>query len=82
MSGRNGVLSLVASGLGVSIVPMSAALIARPGLRHRQLEPTGPRLELAVAWREGQQSPALRAFLDVVRAETRATPRRRPAPRP
>jgi DNA-binding transcriptional LysR family regulator len=76
----HGVLSLVAAGLGISIVPMSAGVIVRSGLRHRPLDPAGPQLELSVAWRQGQQSPALRAFLDVARATTRAAARRRSSP--
>jgi DNA-binding transcriptional LysR family regulator len=72
------VLSLVAAGLGISLVPASSVTVKRPGLRHRPLDPAGPPVELAVAWRRREQSPALRAFLDIVRDQVRAIRRAQP----
>jgi DNA-binding transcriptional LysR family regulator len=73
------VLSLVAAGLGISLVPASSVAIERPGLHHRPLDPAGPPLELAVAWPRHQQSAVLRTFLDIVRDRARAIRFRRPA---
>jgi DNA-binding transcriptional LysR family regulator len=71
------VLSLVAAGLGIALVPASAVAVPRPGLHHRPLDPAGPPVELAVAWRAAQHSPALDMFLDTVRDLARASRRRR-----
>jgi DNA-binding transcriptional LysR family regulator len=66
------VLTLVAAGLGISLVPASAVSNERGGVRHRPLHPAGPAVELAVAWRRGHHAPALDAFLQVVRTQARA----------
>jgi DNA-binding transcriptional LysR family regulator len=72
----HGVLSLVAAGLGISLVPASALTNERDGVHHRPLAPAGPAVELVVAWRRAQRSPQLHAFLDVVRDHARAIRRR------
>jgi DNA-binding transcriptional LysR family regulator len=66
------VLSLVAAGLGISLVPESAVSVPRPGLHHRPLDPGGPPVELALAWRRGQQAPVLRTFLGIARDQAQA----------
>lgn len=71
------ILSLVAAGFGVSIVPASLRSIRRAGLVLRPLV-GGPTTELLIAWVKGNSSPLLRGFLDVAqafalrRAKTRA----------
>jgi DNA-binding transcriptional LysR family regulator len=58
-------VSLVAAGFGVAILPESLGSARRPGAVFRPL--TGvPPTELFVAWRPGDGSPVLRDFLDVV----------------
>jgi DNA-binding transcriptional LysR family regulator len=72
------IVSLVAAGFGVAILPASVRLARRPGVVFRRIE-GAPRTDLLVAWRPGDASPVLRDFLDVVRdvgvqERTRARP--------
>jgi DNA-binding transcriptional LysR family regulator len=57
------VLGLVAAGLGVSLVPESVARGERPGVAFRPLAGRAPTVDLALAWREDDESPILRAFI-------------------
>ena len=60
------IVSLVAAGFGVAILPGSVRHAARPGVVFRAI--TGaPQTELRVAWRPADTSPVLRDFLDVLR---------------
>jgi DNA-binding transcriptional LysR family regulator len=59
------VLSLVASGAGVAIVPGSLRVIRRAGLVFRPLR-EGPVTQLQMVWRKNAESPVLREFLDEV----------------
>ncbi|HVY47011.1 MAG TPA: LysR substrate-binding domain-containing protein [Minicystis sp.] len=76
------IVSLVAGGFGVAIVPGSLKKAKRPGVVFRTIAGS-PRTELFVAWRPRDSSPVVRDFLDVVdRAfvrDRRATARRRGA---
>ena len=60
------ILSLVAAGFGVSIVPMSFRNLRRGGLKLRPIVGS-PTTELLVAWSTSNTSLVLRGFLDVVR---------------
>lgn len=62
-------LSLVAAGGGVAIVPASMRALQLEGVAYRDLE-DAPEVDLAVAWRRDDRSPLLRNFLDVVMAVT------------
>jgi DNA-binding transcriptional LysR family regulator len=73
------VLSLVAAGMGIALVPASAVTFARRDLHHRPLDRAVPRLEVGVAWRRSDASPVLRTFVDFVRDQARVTQRRQPA---
>jgi DNA-binding transcriptional LysR family regulator len=59
---------MVAAGLGVTLVPDSAALVPWPGVAFRPLTRTEPQLELAIAYRRDNGSPALVSFLETVDA--------------
>jgi DNA-binding transcriptional LysR family regulator len=61
------VLALTAVGIGVSLVPASIRGIQSAGLVFLPLQPSSQILETAVAWRRDGVSPALSAFLKVVR---------------
>lgn len=61
------VVGLVAAGLGVSVVPASVRALDRHDVVYRELSGPAPRVELALAHREGDISPTLAAFLSVVR---------------
>ena len=69
-------LSLVAAGLGVSIVPASLQRLVLDGVAYRPLTgPALPRAELNLAVRRHEPSPAVRRFVDLARLE-RGSPRR------
>ena len=68
-------IGLVAGGVGFSLVPDSVRSLARRGVAYRRLT-DAPSIELALAWRAGDRSPVLAAFLEVVR-EHRPPPRER-----
>jgi DNA-binding transcriptional LysR family regulator len=61
------IVSLVAAGIGVSLVPATLENLSRRGIVYRKLAGATPKLELAVAWRHDDHSPLLHAFLNVVR---------------
>jgi DNA-binding transcriptional LysR family regulator len=60
------IVSLVAAGLGVALLPASIRKIRRAGIALRPLV-GNPRTELVVAWSSRNPSTVLREFLDVVR---------------
>ena len=62
------IVSLVAAGLGVSILPSSIRKFRRSGIVLRPLV-GGPRTELLVVWSALNSSAVLREFLDVVRRQ-------------
>jgi DNA-binding transcriptional LysR family regulator len=65
------VLSLVASGAGVAIVPTSLRVIRRAGIVFRPLRER-PMTQLNMVWRKNAESPVLRRFLgDVQRLGAR-----------
>jgi DNA-binding transcriptional LysR family regulator len=78
------VLSLVGAGLGVSLVPRSAALMHLPGVRFRELTLPEAAWDIAVAWhRDARDVPLVQQFVEMVSAArgaaTRRSPRRSPA---
>jgi DNA-binding transcriptional LysR family regulator len=68
------ILGLVASGLGVSLVPASVGEAERPGLTFIALADPSPEIELALAWRATARSAVRDAFLRL------AAPGYEPAP--
>jgi DNA-binding transcriptional LysR family regulator len=68
----HGVLNLVAAGLGVALVPASAAMLGVPGIRLRQLSGPAQREELVLLLRKGAEHPALPALQESVDAVFRA----------
>jgi DNA-binding transcriptional LysR family regulator len=71
------VVSFVAAGFGVSILPASVRDARRPGVVFRPLVGS-PRADLLVAWRPDETSPVVRDFLETVE---RVGIRRRSRPR-
>lgn len=61
------IVSLVAAGMGVSLVPLSARNIRSQGVVYRELEGTATLTEMAVAWRHDTQSALVQNFLAVAR---------------
>ena len=66
------VLSLVRAGLGVSLVPRSAALMRLPGVRFHALRLPEAAWNIALAWhRDSDQVPLVQRFLERVPAAAR-----------
>src|SRR5689334_16893443 len=64
----------LASGVGISLVPLSASSIPSAGVRFVRLQRSPPILETTLVWRREGVPPILTAFLQVVRDV--ASPRR------
>jgi len=60
------IVSMVAAGFGVSIMPSSMRNFRRPGLAFRAIV-GAPQVELLIVWRHQNLSPALHKFVDLVR---------------
>jgi len=61
------IISLVAVGVGVALIPTSAQVLGMAGVVYRELDAPGPQLELVMVWRNDDTSPLLEAFLQVTR---------------
>jgi len=59
-------IGLVAAGVGVSLVPESVRALARAGVVYRPLDGEAPTVALSAAWRTGDDSPVLAAFLELM----------------
>ncbi len=76
------VLSLVGAGLGVSLVPRSAASMQLPGIRFRELTLPEAAWDIGVAWhRDVGNVPLVQRFVGMVRAARPAARKRRVSPR-
>jgi len=64
------IVSLVAAGIGVALVPATLQNLSRRGLVYKPLSGVSAKLELAVAWRRDDHSPLLQTFLAVVKEMT------------
>jgi DNA-binding transcriptional LysR family regulator len=62
------IVSLVAAGMGVALVPASLERMRRTGVVYRPLTGVAPRVEVGLAWRGADRSPALAAFVAHARA--------------
>lgn len=63
------VLSLVGAGLGVSLVPRSAASMQLPGIRFRELTLPEAAWDIGVAWhRDAGSAPLVQHFVETVRS--------------
>ena len=62
------VMTLVESGLGVSLIPRCVRSLNRRHVVIRPITPKSERIPLCVAWRKSANNPALTAFLDLLRA--------------
>ena len=62
------IVSLVAAGMGVALVPASLRHMRRTGVVYRALAEASPLMEVGLAWRDGEEDPAGRAFIDHARS--------------
>jgi DNA-binding transcriptional LysR family regulator len=60
------IVSMVAAGFGISIMPSSMRNFRRPGVSFRAIL-GAPQVELLIVWRHQNLSPALHNFVDLVR---------------
>jgi DNA-binding transcriptional LysR family regulator len=72
------IISLVAGGFGVSLVPASVGQVDRTGVAFRPIEGSSPTIELALAWRRGGDSPVRDAFIELARPVRVPRARRKP----
>ncbi len=71
------IVSLVSAELGVALIPESLKNLQRTGVVYRALRERSPTTEIHLAWRGGDDLPALKHFLDLAR---RSMPRSALAP--
>jgi len=57
------IVSLVAGGMGVSLVPASLGRLRRDGVVYRRLAERSPGVETGLAWRAADDAPLTRAFV-------------------
>lgn len=68
-------VSLVAAGIGISILPETARGLRHPGIVYRPIGPRSvPMTHLVLAWRRSDEGPLTRAFVDVAGQQAGATP--------
>ncbi|MBE7379809.1 MAG: LysR family transcriptional regulator [Leptolyngbya sp. SIO1E4] len=67
-------VGLVAAGMGITFVPESLQHASLTGVSYCRLRDESPELQLAVAWRQTQESPVLQQFLQVVEETTGGNP--------
>ncbi len=65
------IVSLVAAGMGVALVPASLMHLKRSGVVYRPLVEKSPLVETALAWKPGNDSPSLAALLALARKRYR-----------
>jgi DNA-binding transcriptional LysR family regulator len=76
------VLSLVGAGLGVSLVPRSAASMHLPGIRFRELTLPEAAWDIGVAWhRDSGSGPLVERFVEMVRTARPAAAKVRQGPK-
>ena len=70
-------LVLVASGIGVSLIPQSSGHLATRELVYRPLRGRPISMDLMVAWRRNRNSPMATSYIEVLRNVARDQPRSR-----
>ncbi|MGG0277984.1 LysR substrate-binding domain-containing protein [Bacillus rhizoplanae] len=61
------IVNLVATGMGVSVVPSSVESYKRSGVIYKKIQETTPKVNLYVGWRQDEKSAVIDHFLTVVR---------------
>ena len=67
-------VSFVAAGIGVSLVPASVSGMTVAGAVYRPLAGTAPRAQVAIAWHPDNESPALAGALKLVQSAVMTQP--------
>jgi DNA-binding transcriptional LysR family regulator len=66
------IISLVSAELGVALIPASLTNLRRTGVVYKPLRQQSPLTEIHLAWRRGDELPALRVFLDLALSQSKA----------
>ena len=66
------IISLVAAGLGIALVPACIRTFQRPDVVYLPLQGITTQAEIQVVWQRADRSPVVRSFLDVVKAHIHA----------
>jgi DNA-binding transcriptional LysR family regulator len=61
------VMTLVESGLGISLIPRCVRTLNRPNVTIRPITPKSGKIPLCIAWRKLAHNPAATAFLEILR---------------
>lgn len=61
------VISLVSAEMGVALIPESLQNLQRTGVIYKQLKEKSPLTEIRLAWRAGDNLPALKLFIQLAR---------------
>ena len=77
---RESLLSLVAAGDGVTLLPESIAELGYPGVQFLPMSDPRGRLEICAIWRRETDNPALRRFMSLTRDWLRKNRPLQPAP--
>lgn len=59
------IVSLVSAELGVALIPASLTNLRRTGVTYKSIREAGPLTEIHLAWRNGEDMPTLRVFVDL-----------------
>ena len=59
------VISLVSAEMGVALIPESLQNLQRTGVVYKQLKEASPLTEIRLAWRAGDDLPALKLFVQL-----------------
>jgi DNA-binding transcriptional LysR family regulator len=71
------IVSLVSAELGVALIPASLTNLQRTGVTYKYLKGGSPFTEIHLAWRRGDNLPALRVFVEVALQRAKAQNARR-----
>ena len=63
-------LSFISAGIGVSLLPAHVRNLKKTGISYLAITPSSATIDVAVAWRKDDQSPALVRFLAIVQQQT------------
>jgi DNA-binding transcriptional LysR family regulator len=63
------IVSLVAGGMGVAIVPESLQNLQRTGVVYKSLQEPTPQVAIVMIWRRKDTSPTVQKFLEIVRQD-------------
>lgn len=66
------IISLVSAELGVALIPASLTNLQRTGVVYKSLRQQSPLTEIHLAWRRGDELPALRVFVELAVHQSRS----------